>query len=136
MSGEREAPAVAVRVFASFLVARAAFGLAYLASALGRLPIFWYAPLEHTWTFAASAPGQAMGWYGLTAAALAAGAAAGGILYVASARGPLARSLARPSVVLGIAHAGALVLLVDFVYFGCTLTHQTFMPWAAPACGP
>jgi hypothetical protein len=127
-------PDTSVRVFAAFLVARAVFGLAYILAAIERLPIFWYAPLEHTWQLAATPEGRTMGWYGLTAAALAAAAVAGGLTFVASARWPFARSLARASVVVSIAHAGALVLMVDFAYFGWTLTHQTPSPWTAAPC--
>ncbi len=127
-------PAVAVRVFAAFLVARAIFGLTYIAAAVGRLPVFWYYPLAHTWELGRAPHGPAMGWFGLTAAALAAAAVGGGLTFLAGARGPLARALARASVVLAIAHAGGLVLLVDFAYFGWTLTHQTPQPWEEPAC--
>ena len=71
-------PAAAVRVFLAFLVARAVFGLAYIAAPLGRLPVFWYHPRDYTWELAGQPSGPAMGWYGLTAAALlAAGPAAG-----------------------------------------------------------
>jgi hypothetical protein len=128
------APSVAARVFASFLVARAIFGIAYIAAAIGRLPVFWYRPLEHTWELAGAVRGPAMGWYGLTGAALVAAAAGGGLTYAASARGLLARSLAKGAVVLAIARAGGLVLFVDFAYFGWTLTHQTPEPWSEPAC--
>jgi hypothetical protein len=128
------APAIAVRIFAAFLTARAIFGLAYIGAAVFELPVFWYHPLEHRWELASKPAGLAMGWYGLTAAALLAAAAAGWIVYTASARGPLARALARASIVLAIAHAGALVLLVDFAYFGWTLTHQTPAAWSEPAC--
>ena len=127
-------PAVAVRVFLAFLVARAIFGLTYISSAIGRLQIFWYHPLDHTWELAAQPSGPAMGWYGVTAAALLAAGLGGALVYAISARGPLARSLARASVVLAIAHAGGLVLFVDFAYFGWTLTHQTPKPWTAPDC--
>jgi hypothetical protein len=130
----RTKPATAVRVFAAFLVARALFGLAYLAAAAGKLPIFWYYPLDHRWALSAEPNGRAMGWFGLTAAALVAAAVGGGIAYLAAARGPLARALAKASVVVAIAHAGGLVLLVDFAYFGWTLTHQAVKPWAPPAC--
>jgi hypothetical protein len=116
---------MAVRVFAAFLVARALFGLAYLAAAAGKLPIFWYYPLDHRWALSAEPTGPAMGWFGL-----------GGIAYLAAARGPIGRALARASVVVAIAHAGGLVLLVDFAYFGWTLTHQPVKPWAPPACAP
>jgi hypothetical protein len=129
-------PAAAARVFAAFLVARAIFGLAYLAAAAGHLPIFWYRPFDRAWELAAKASGPAMGWFGLTAAALLAAALGGGLIYAASARGPLARALSRSAVVLSIAHAGGLVLLVDFAYFGWTLTHQTPKPWAEPVCPP
>jgi hypothetical protein len=127
-------PARAVRVFAAFLVARAIFGLVYLTAAAGKLPILWYYPLDHRWGLTAEPSGHAMGWFGLTGAALLAAAAGGGIAYLAAARGPLARALGRASVVVAIAHAGGLVLLVDFAYFGWTLTHQTAKAWAPPEC--
>lgn len=128
-------PSRAVRVFAAFLMARAAFGLTYLVAAAGRLPVFWYYPLDHTWELVSKPRGPAMGWFGLTAVALLAAALGGGVVFLASARGTLARTLARTSIVLAIARAGGLVLLVDFAYFGWTLTHQTPKPWAAPECG-
>ena len=127
-------PATAVRVFASFLVARAAFGLAYIGSAVGRLPILWYAPIEHTWALATTPSGRVMGWFGLTAGALLVAALTGGLTYLGSSRGALGRALARTSIIVAIAHAGALVLLVDFAYFGWTLTHQSLTPWQEPEC--
>ncbi len=128
------APTAAVRVFLAFLVARAIFGLAYIAATIGRVPIFWYHPFEHTWELAGKPSGPAMGWFGLTAAALLAAALGGALAYAASARGALARALGRGAVVLAIAHAGGLVLFVDFAYFGWTLTHQTPAPWSEPVC--
>jgi hypothetical protein len=133
VSGAR-APAPAVRVFAAFLTARAVFGLAYLGAAVGGLPVLWYHPFDHTWELATKPSGPAMGWYGITGAALVAAALGGGLTVLASARGPLARALARASIVLALAHAGGLVLLVDFAYFGWTLTHQAAKPWAEPEC--
>jgi hypothetical protein len=127
-------PATAVRVFVSFLVARAAFGLAYIGAAVGGLPVPWYAPMEHTWRVATTPSGRAMGWFGLTATALVAAAILGSLTYLAGARGAIGRALARTSIVVAIAHAGALVLLVDFAYFGWTLTHQSATPWQDPAC--
>jgi hypothetical protein len=127
-------PPVAVRVFAAFLVARAIFGMTYIGAALERLPVVWYYPLDHTWELSRRPHGPAMGWYGLTAAALIAAAAGGALTFLASVLGPLARALARASVVVAIAHAGGLVLLVDFVYFGWTLTHEAPQPWAEPSC--
>jgi len=126
------APTSSARVLAAFLVARAAFGLAYLGVALGGWPVPWYFPLERRWAIAAHPPGLAMGWYGATLAALLAAALAAAVTWLASARGPLARALSRSAIVLSIAHAGALVLLVDFAYFGWTLTHQTANP--LPEC--
>jgi hypothetical protein len=127
-------PVTAVRVFAAFLVARAIFGVAFLAVAAGKMPVFWYHPFDRTWELAREPHGPGMGWFGLTAAALVAAAAGGGITYLAAARGVLARWLARATVVVAIAHAGGLVLLVDFAYFGWTLTHQTPKPWPPPVC--
>jgi hypothetical protein len=129
-----KAPALAVRVFTAFLVARLAFGLMYIVAAIRHLPIPWYAPLDHTWEVAGTPRGHAMGWFGLTAMAIVAAVAAGGATFLASARGPLARAIARASFVLAIAHAGALVLVVDFAYFGWTLSHQTPKPWPEPDC--
>jgi len=130
----KPAPATAVRVFAAFLVARALFGLAYLAAAAGRLPIFWYYPLDHRWELAADPHGPAMGWFGLTALALIAAMVGGGLTFLAAARGFLGRALSRGAIVLAIAHAGGLVLLLDFAYFGWTLTHQTPEPWPERTC--
>jgi hypothetical protein len=127
-------PALAVRVFFAFLTARAVFGLTYLGEAVGRLPVLWYYPLDHVWELVSKPRGPAMGWFGLTAAALVAAASSGGVSFLASARGPLARALAKTSIVLAVAHAGGLVLLVDFAYFGWTLTHQTPKPWPEPDC--
>jgi hypothetical protein len=124
----------AARVLASFLVARAAFGLTYLAAALQGFSVPWYAPIEHVWTLASRSPGHAMGWYGLTAVALVAAVAFGVIAYATSGRASITRWLARPAVILAVAHAGALVLMVDFVYFGWTLTHQAATPWPQPSC--
>jgi hypothetical protein len=127
-------PAAASRVFAAFLVARAAFGLVYLAVSVGRWQVFWYFPLEHRWELAREPAGLAMGWYGTTGAALVASALAAALAWIASARGPIARALGRTAVVLAIAHAGGLVLLVDYAYFGWTLTHQTPAPLTEPSC--
>jgi hypothetical protein len=92
------------------------------------LPILWYHPLEHTWEIARRPTGFAMGWYGTTLVALVAATAAGALTFALSARGPLARALAKGRVVLAIARAGGLVLLVDFAYFGWTMTHQASEP--------
>ena len=98
------------------------------------MPVFWYHPFEHTWELAREPHGPAMGWFGLTAAALIAAGAGGSLVFLAAGRGALARALSRASIVLAIAHAGGLVLLVDFTYFGWTLTHQTPAPWTEPVC--
>jgi hypothetical protein len=125
---DARAPAKAVRVFAALLAARAIFGLVYLAVAVGRLPILWYRPLDHAWELASHPSGLAMGWYGTTLAALVAAAVAGGLTFAAGARGPIARALAKGAVVLALARAGGMILVLDFVYFGWTLTHQTPHP--------
>jgi hypothetical protein len=126
-------PVRAARVFAALLAARAIFGLVYIAVAVGRLPILWYHPLEHTWELTGHPSGLAMGWYGTTLAALLAAALGGGITFAAGARGPLSRALARGAVILALARAGGMILLVDFVYFGWALTHQTPKPLAGDA---
>jgi hypothetical protein len=125
----------AARVFVAFLVARAAFGLAFLAVSLGRLPVLLYYPIERRFVWSApgaAPPGLAMAWFGATALALAAAALGGAIAWVGCGRGPLARALVRPQVVLGIARAGGLILLVDFAYFGWSMTHQTPAPLPLP----
>lgn len=121
------------RIFAALLAARAAFGLAYLSVALGKLPVPWYYPLEHRWDVAPSPThGLGMGWFGSTGASIVAALLAGCGLYAITARGALGRTLARTAVVLALARAGGLVLLVDYAYFGWTLTHQTPKPLADP----
>jgi len=126
----------AARVFTAFLVARAAFGLAFLAESLGRLPVLLYFPLERR--AAIGVPGEAgagfaMAWFGATSGALLAAMVFGVIAWIVSGHGRLARSLGRPAVMLAVARAGGLVLLVDFAYFGWTMTHQTPAPLPLPA---
>lgn len=118
----------AARLFAAFLVARAAYGLAYLGVSLAKWPVPWYFPLERRWEITGDPKGFAMGWFGATLAAILAASVGFAITWIASARGPLSRALARTVIVVAIARAGGLVLLVDFVYFGWTLTHQTPSP--------
>jgi hypothetical protein len=121
----------AARVFVAFLVARAAYGLVFLGVSVGRWPVPLYFPLERRWSFE-PAPGHLeMAWFGGTAAALAAALSLGLGAWALGGRGLLARALAKRSVVLGVARAGGLVLLVDFAYFGWTLTHQTPAPLPA-----
>ncbi len=123
----------AARVFAMLLVARAVYGAVYLAATAGRWPLFWYYPLERRWAFEATPKGFAMGWFGTTALALVAAAVSAFLVWLASARGRFSKAIARPEVILAIARAGAMILLVDFVYFGWTLTHQTPRPLPIPA---
>ena len=119
----------AARVFAMLLVARAVYGAVYLAATAGRWPLFWYYPLERRWAFeVAPQQGLAMGWFGTTALALVAAALSAALVWLASAHGRLAKAIARPEIILAIARAGGMILLVDFVYFGWTLTHQTPHP--------
>jgi hypothetical protein len=118
----------AARVFATLLVARAAYGVVYLAATAGRWPLFWYYPIERRWAFESAPEGFAMGWFGTTALALVAAAAAATAVWLLSAKGRFSRAIARPETILAIARAGGMILLVDFVYFGWTLTHQTPSP--------
>jgi hypothetical protein len=128
-------PSPSARLFVAFLAARAAFGAAFLASALGRWAVPWFLPFEGRFVVSAARPAAelAMDWYGRTAFALAVAIALGAASYALAARGPLARALARPSFVRSLAHAGALVLFVDFAYFGWTMLHQTPAPLPIPA---
>jgi hypothetical protein len=127
------------RVFAAMLAARAAFGLAVLAAALGHLPLPQYYPLEHRWSFEPTptsglpAGGLAMAWFGLTSFGLLAAATGFALAFALGALPRVARALERPSIILSLARAGGLILLVDFVYFGWTLTHQTPEPLPLPA---
>lgn len=132
---EPRLPSASARVFVTFLAARAAFGLFFLASALGRWPLPWYVPLEHRWVFSGPRPAAelAMDWFGRTAIALVVALLAGMAAWLLAARGPLSRALVRPAFVKSLAHAGALVLFVDFTYFGWVLLHQTPAPLAIPA---
>ena len=118
----------AARVFAMLLVARAAYGVVYLAATAGRWPLFWYYPLERRWAFESAPSGFAMGWFGTTALALVAAAATAALVWLVSATSLVSRAIARPQTILAIARAGGMILLVDFAYFGWTLTHQTPSP--------
>ena len=118
----------AARVFTALLVARAVYGVVYLAATAGRWPRFWYYPIERRWAFEATPQGFAMGWFGTTALALVAAATAAALVWLLSATSLVSRSIARPQTILAIARAGGMILLVDFVYFGWTLTHQTPSP--------
>lgn len=119
----------AARIFAALLVARGVYGVVYLAATAGRWPRFWYYPLERRWAFEATPQGGlAMGWFGTTALAIVAAAVAAALMWWISALGPISKVIARPSTIVAIARAGAMILLVDFVYFGWTLTHQTPAP--------
>jgi hypothetical protein len=118
----------AARVFATLLVARAVYGVVYLAATAGRWPLYWYYPLERRWAFEAAPSGFAMGWFGTTALGLVAAAAAAALVWIVSAKGRISTAIARPETILAIARAGGMILLVDFVYFGWTLTHQAPSP--------
>ncbi|MEO7331262.1 MAG: hypothetical protein ABI193_21985 [Minicystis sp.] len=121
------------RVLTALLAARAAFGLTFLAVTLGKLPLPQYHPLDHRWSFEAQPSGFAMGWYGLTALGLLAALTGGGLIYLLGAVPRVARAFDRPAIVLAVAHAGGLILLVDFVYFGWVLSHQSPAPLPLPA---
>lgn len=115
-------------MFAMLLVARGVYGVVYLAATAGRWPLFWYYPLERRWALEAAPKGLAMGWFGTTALALVAASVAAAIVWFVSAKGRISKAIARPQTILALARAGAMILLVDFVYFGWTLTHQTPAP--------
>jgi hypothetical protein len=129
------APSPSARPFVALLAARAAFGAYYILGSLRGSPVPWYLPLEHRFELSGPRPVAelAMDWYGRTAVALACAAAVGGVAWLLAGRGRLARALVDPRFVKGLAHAGALVLLVDFAYFGWVLLHQTPHPLPIPA---
>ncbi len=116
-------------MFAAFLVARGVFGLVFLVSALTGSAVPWYLPLAHAWTFTAHPTAFGMDWFGRTAMALVASALFGGATWLVASR---AAWLGRREVVLAIAHAGAMILVVDFLYFGWTLTHVPATPLPLP----
>lgn len=129
-----DTPSRSVRVFVAFLVARGVFGLVYLVTTLRASPVLWYHPLAHVWTFESRPAEFAMDWFGRTAAAVAAGALLGAVAWMATER---TAWLGRRSVVLGIARGGAMILLVDFVYFGWAIASRgpsalPLPPWYCP----
>jgi hypothetical protein len=130
---EGRAASPAVRLFLAFLSARLGFGLAFLVSAARRTPVPWYLPVEHRFVFASRPEGLGMDWYGRTALGLLVALVAGVGAYVLARRGRVGAWLGRRSVVMAVARAGGLVLLVDFLYFGWVLMHQTAAPWPLPA---
>lgn len=121
------------RLFAALMLARAAFGIAFLVPSLRPTPLLWYQPLLRAWTFELRPSGFAMEWFGRTALAIGVGAIVGVATWALSQRGAFARWLAQPGMALALAHAGALVLLVDFLYFGWVMTHQIPAPLPLPA---
>lgn len=123
-------PSLAVRLFVAFLVARLAYGLAFLISVLRKTPVVWYMPVDHRFVWASKLDGLGMDWYGRTALAFVVAFVLGGLAYVMSKK---MSWLAKPSVVLSVARFGGLVLLLDFVYFGWALMNQTPNPWPIPA---
>lgn len=123
-------PSLSIRLFLAFLAARLAYGLVFLTSALRKSPVPWYLPLEHRFVWASRPDGLGMDWYGRTALSLFAALLAFALVLRLSR---IAVWLAKPSVVVAIARAGALVLLLDFVYFGWALMNQTPNPWPLPA---
>jgi hypothetical protein len=93
-------------------------------------PVPWYLPLERRFVIASQPAGYGMDWYGRSLLAFGAAIVAGGLVYVLSRR---ARWLTSPSAVTAVAHAGGLVLLVDFVYFGWALMTRAPTPWPLPS---
>lgn len=132
MNESAAAPSTSARLLFALLASRAAFGLAYLVGSARASPIPWYYPLERRWAFESAPTGLAMAWYGRTAAACLAGLAAFFVAWLVATRGPLARSLARPETVVGVARAVGLIMLIDFAYFGWILMHQTPEPIPLP----
>lgn len=123
-------PSLSIRLFLSFLAARLTYGLVFLTSALRQSPVPWYLPLEHRFVWASRPDGLGMDWYGRTVLSLLAALLAF-VLVLRLSR--VTVWLSKPSVVVAIARAGALVLLLDFVYFGWALMNQTPHPWPLPA---
>jgi hypothetical protein len=131
LSSDSSSAASSIRIFVAFLVARAIFGLALLGASVRRFPIPWYYPLERRWAMGTVPQGLGMAWFGATLYALLAAAAAGGLVVVLFRSRRAARALSVRGTVLGIARAGALIMLLDFAYFGWTMTHQTPSPLPA-----
>lgn len=123
------------RVLSAVLAAHIAFGLAFLAAGLGRVPILLYAPLERHVILvspAAKPPGLWMAWFGATLGALGAALAAGALAWVASGRAAVARSLLTARGTAALARAALLTMLVTYAYFGVTLLRQTPSPLPLP----
>jgi hypothetical protein len=123
-------PSPAARMFAAFLVARGVFGLAFLIPVLAGSAVPWYHLFSHAWSFEVRPTDLAIDWFGRTLLALVASAVLGVATWLLAAR---AAWLGRRSVVLAIAHAGAMILLVDFLYFGWTLVNLPATPEPLPA---
>lgn len=122
-------PSSSARLFVGFLAARLTYGLVFLASAMRKSPVPWYLPLEHRFVWASRPDGLGMDWYGRSALAFVVALFIGGLTYGLSRKSGW---LAKPDVVLSVARAGGLVLILDFVYFGWALMHQTPNPWPIP----
>ena len=125
VSSKRAAPSEGARALAAVLAARAAFGIAFLGASLGAFHLPLYLPVDRAFTLSAPSGAIAMAWYGATAFAALMAAIAAYLVWFASARAPLGHWLRRRGAVLAIARAGALILLVDFLYFGWHMSHQS-----------
>lgn len=126
---------IAARVMVSLLVGRALFSVVYLSAASGKIPVFLYDPLGRRWAsglLTAPPPGFILTWFGSTGAAIAAGVMGFGLAYGISGSAPVRARLNQRSFVEGVASAVGLMMLVDFLYFGWILTHQSPSPLPLP----
>lgn len=121
------------RIVLAFAVGRTFFGLLFLVSVVEHWTLPWYLPLEHRWVLASSVRTVGMDWYGRSGLALVGGLLAGLATYALGGVSRLAPRLSRPAFVLGITRLGALLLLVDFVFYTLSLLTRVVHPIPAPS---
>lgn len=125
------------RLLFTLLCARIAFGFAYLAYVIRPSSVFWYYPLQRRWEWITKPSALAMDWYGRTGIALGAGLVIGVLALLMSRNGKIAAIVERPSFLRSIAHAGALVIALDFLWFAVSLWMRKINapplpPWYCP----
>jgi hypothetical protein len=109
-----------------------AFVLVLLLPAFVEVPLLWYHPVEHTWTFEAHATGVAMDFFGRCLLATAAGAIVSITAY-ATARRQRDRELA-PSGVAVLCVWTVSILLIAMAFVAWRQLHRPGAAETLPGC--
>jgi hypothetical protein len=120
------------RVLLGVLVARIAFGVLFLVSAMARWPVPWYLPIERRWVFAPAVRELGMDWYGRSGVSLALALASGVGAWALAGRPRWGGWLSRAGVLSGAGQLAALLLLQDVLWYAFTLMTRPGNPLPVP----